>query len=199
MDNFTVLVFVLYFFSEIFATVTLSSWHPNLPATAGLPAAAGISAVNGIPAVIVFPAVFDLPAVADLLLLREVLSWLLAVAVHSVAGTFAGFPIVSGFLLLVSTPAVAGVSTGPAAANVLLSLLLMLLLAFCIMFLVLLVVPYVANVAAVLYIIESFVIPCIHVVVGCPAEAGLCDITGFPTVSASLLLLVALLLLDSLL
>ncbi len=67
---------------------------------------------------------------------------------------------------------------------------------------VVLAVPYVANVAAVLYIIavaKSFVIPGIHVVVGCPAEAGIYDSTGFPTVSASLLLLVTLLLLDSLL
>jgi hypothetical protein len=62
--------------------------------------------------------------------------------------------------------------------------------------------PYVADVAAVLYIIavaKSCVIPGINVVVGCPAEAGIYDNTGFPTVSASPLLLVALLLLDSLL
>jgi hypothetical protein len=41
-------------------------------------------------------------------------------------------------------------------------------------------------------------IPGIHVV-GFPAEVGIYDISGFPAVSASLPLLVALLLLDSLL
>jgi hypothetical protein len=41
-------------------------------------------------------------------------------------------------------------------------------------------------------------IPGIHVV-GFPAEAVIYDISGFPAVSASLLLLIALLLLDSLL